>query len=146
VVATNTHAILVLQLCLLILIFTVFFPANFSSRPDHQHSSAHIDINLPHHRRHYDAEVDINLPHRRQYETEIDLTERQYRSRFQPSYREEVRVNETTVDPPHFQPTQREEVRVTGQTVDPPRFQQDKMGYYDEDGKLFHTSLAHPLS
>jgi translation elongation factor P/translation initiation factor 5A len=50
------------------------------------------------------------------------VTEREYRSRFQPSYREEVRVNETTVDPPRFRPTQREEVRITEQTVDPPRF------------------------
>jgi len=67
------------------------------------------------------------------------VTEREYRSRFQPSYREETRIG-TTVDPPrielprHSQHSSQEEIRVKT-TVDPPRFQQDKMGYYDEDGK-----------
>jgi hypothetical protein len=91
------------------------------------------------------------------------VNEREYRSRVQPSYREETRVG-TTVDPPsRFQPTYREETRVET-TVDPPRFelprhhkpsfkeeirvetkvepsryQQDKMGYYDEDGKSIST-------
>ncbi|PMD31757.1 hypothetical protein L207DRAFT_558499 [Hyaloscypha variabilis F] len=90
-------------------------------RPDYKQTSAHIDVELPHHRRHYDADIRVDLPRRRQYETELDVTEREYRSRFQPSYREETRV-ETTVDAPRFQPTYREETRV-GTTVDPPRFQ-----------------------
>ena len=143
--------------CCFVYLFTNFL------RPDHRHSSAHIDIDLPYQRRHYDAEVDITLPHRRHYDTEIDVTERQYRSKFQPSYREKarfseetvdppkfqpsyrekVRVSEETVDPPRFQPTYREEVRVTEETVDPPRFKKDKMGYYDEDGKLFSFNYQH---
>ena len=142
-------------------------------RPDYKHTSAQIDVELPHHRRHYDADISIEVPHhRRQYhETEIDVTEREYRSRFQPTYREEVRVNETTVDPPRFRPTEREEVRVTEQTVDPPRvqfsrhphhssreeirvteqtvdpprFKQDKMGYYDEDGKSISSIYPHHI-
>jgi len=95
------------------------------------------------------------------------VSEREYRSRVQPSYREEIRVG-TTVDPPsRFQPTYREETRVET-TVDPPRFelprhhkpsfkeeirvetkveptryQQDKMGYYDEDGH--YHSFRHGL-
>ncbi len=150
-------------------------------RSDHRHGEAHLDIGrrhyevdveLPHLRRPHlfrrdeQVEVEVDGPRRRQYDTELDVTERQYRSKFQPSYREEVRVNETTVDPPRFQPTYREEVRVnestvdpprpfrpsykegiriSEETVDPPRFKQDKMGYYDEDGKSFsvraHTTI-----
>ena len=81
------------------------------------------------------------------------MTEREYRSRFQPTYREETRV-ETTVDPPRFelprhqQHSSQEEIRVKS-TVDPPRFQQDKMGYYDEDGKsissVIHCTLLNLL-
>jgi hypothetical protein len=113
------------------------------SRPDYKHTSAHIDVELPHHRRHYDTDIRIEVPHHRHHhhhhETEIDVTEREYRSRFQPTYREETRV-ETTVDPPRFelprhpQYSSQEEIRVET-TVDPPRIRQDKMGYYDEDGK-----------
>lgn len=139
------------------------------SRPDYKHTSAHIDVELPHHRRHYDSDITVEVPrHRRHHhETEIDVSEREYRSRVQPSYREETRVG-TTVDPPsRFQPTYREETRVET-TVDPPRFelprynkpsfkeeirvetkveapryQQDKMGYYDEDGKSISTIKPH---
>ncbi|RDW62384.1 hypothetical protein BP6252_11817 [Coleophoma cylindrospora] len=111
-------------------------------RPDHKHTSTHIDVELPqhHHRRHYDAEVvadtHVDLPRHRQqhFDTEIDITEREYRSRFQPTYREELRVTGQTVDAPHFRPSYQEEVRVTEQTIDPPRTKHNKMGYYDEDG------------
>jgi hypothetical protein len=94
----------------------------------------HLSDILPHHRPRYDTEVDIKVeqPRRRQpqqqqpqYETEIDINEREYRSRFQPRYREEVRINQTTVNPPprYAQSTIREDIRVNQSTVDPPRFQ-----------------------
>jgi hypothetical protein len=111
-----------------------------------EYSTTQIDVELPHHhkQRHEQREFVFERPHHRHnhLNSRIDIAEREYRSRFQPTYREEVRV-ETTVDPPRkereyrsrFQPTYREEVRVET-TVDPP--QQDivngKMGYYDEDG------------
>ncbi|KAH8787192.1 hypothetical protein BGZ57DRAFT_1014423 [Hyaloscypha finlandica] len=143
-------------------------------RPDYKHTSAHIDVELPHRRRHYDTDIRIEVPHHRRhhYETEIDATEREYRSRFQPTYREETRV-ETTVDPPPFEQPSRshfssqQETRV-GTTVDPPRFElprhsqyssqeetrvettvepsrfkQNKMGYYDDDGH--YHSIRHGL-
>ncbi|KAL2074095.1 hypothetical protein VTL71DRAFT_7873 [Oculimacula yallundae] len=89
-----------------------------------KHTSTHIDVELPHRRQHPQAtSVYIEGPQRRRYEgTQIDVAEREYRSRFQPSYREETRF-EATVDPPAFVPSYREEVRVSGTTVDPPRFQ-----------------------
>jgi translation elongation factor P/translation initiation factor 5A len=137
-----------------------------------EYKQTHIEVDLPHRRR-YGSEVDIEFDRRRHYDTELDVAERQYRSKFQPGYaaseyrttvdpprpqsststfREEVRVGGSTVDPPRFQQTVREEVRVGGSTVDPPRFQStrqeyrsteetvdpprysSKMGYYDEDG------------
>ncbi|TAQ83318.1 hypothetical protein B7494_g8359 [Chlorociboria aeruginascens] len=113
-------------------------------RPEHKHTSAHIDIGVPH-RRHYDTtEVDIEVDrHRPHHDSKIDIVEREYRSRFQPNYREEIRVGGTTVDPPRFQPSQREHIRVTEETIDPPRFQSNKMGYYDEDGH--YHSFRHGL-
>jgi len=113
-------------------------------RPEHSH--AHIDIDRPNKHQHFDVSVDTTAPRRRQYEDEVDVIERQYRSRVQPTtYREEVRVN-TTVDPPRFQPTKREEYNLTEETVDPARFQVSKpakMGYYDEDGMLFPLRCLH---
>ncbi|TVY38910.1 Woronin body major protein [Lachnellula subtilissima] len=102
-------------------------------RPQLKHTETHIDVELPHQRRHYDGDISIELPrHRRQpHETELDLTERQYRAKFQPSYREEVRFNQT-VDPPRSRPTYREETRVSGTTVDAPRFQQQPSSYHEE--------------
>lgn len=83
--------------------------------------------------------MNIDLGRRSQYqESELDVTERQYRSRFQPNYREEVNV---TVDAPRSQPSVHQEYRDTEETVDAPRFS-DKMGYYDEDGKLPSTRTA----
>jgi hypothetical protein len=76
--------------------------------------------------------VNIDLGRRPQYQdSELDITERQYRSKFQPNYREGVNV---TVDAPRSQPSVHREYQATEETVDPPRFS-DKMGYYDEDGK-----------
>ena len=115
---------------------------------------------LPHLPRHYetDSETVIELPHHRRlkHDSEIDIAERSYRSRFQPSYREEIRVNESTVDAPRSRPSLREEIRVDEVTIDPPRlaeppkekfyateeivepgqFQSNKMAIYDEEGSL----------
>ncbi|EKD14263.1 woronin body major protein [Drepanopeziza brunnea f. sp. 'multigermtubi' MB_m1] len=101
-----------------------------------KHTTTHIDIELPHrphfrrqHNQHtHDTTVHIEgpQPQRRRYQgTEIDIAERAYRARYQPSYREDERVNVTTVDPPPFQPgsSYQQEIRVSGSTVDPPRFQ-----------------------
>ncbi|TPX19014.1 uncharacterized protein E0L32_011331 [Thyridium curvatum] len=98
--------------------------------------------------------------HHRDYSTPIDVAEREYRSRFQPNYREEVhvtgstvdgprypsyhqesasRVDDTTVDPPTQRPVYHKDVKITEETVEVPRYsntprQKSKMGYYDEDG------------
>ena len=123
-----------------------------SSRPEHYKSkTTHIDVELPH-RRQYNTNVNLDLQHPRRYDTEIDFAERQYRSRYQPSYREEVnytvdaprfqapqaeiRVGGSTVDLPRPQAPTYEKSTYTQQTVDPPRHKSDKMGYYDEDGKF----------
>jgi hypothetical protein len=109
-----------------------------------EYSTTQIDVELPRHHRHHKEkrEFVFERPHHQNnhLNSRIDIAEREYRSRFQPAYREEVRV-ETTVDPPReyrsrFQPTYREGVRVET-TVDPPKqdIVTDKMGYYDEDGK-----------
>ncbi|KAG0650418.1 Woronin body major [Hyphodiscus hymeniophilus] len=154
-------------------------------RPDHhKHAEAHLEINTPHHRREYGVDVKLphlhrpHLPHFHHNKTEvdievdrpyhrrseIDITESQYRSKFQPSYREEIRVNESsehhqskfqpsyredihinasTVDAPRsYLPTYKEEVHLT-ETVEPSSFKQNKMGYYDEDGH--YHSLRHGL-
>ncbi|KAG4422631.1 hypothetical protein IFR04_004252 [Cadophora malorum] len=115
-----------------------------------KHSTTHIDVELPHRRHHHhDTTVHIEGPQRRRYEgTQIDVAEREYRSRFQPSYREETRF-EATVDPPSFQPQQyREEVRVSGTTVDPPRFsgpQREQVRFTEEtvDPPRFQAQRSH---
>ncbi|KAH6674703.1 hypothetical protein B0J14DRAFT_561735 [Halenospora varia] len=119
-----------------------------SRRPEHKHTSTHIDIEVPqqHQRRRYDSHTDITveLPHHRRHnhETEIDFTERQYRSRFQPSYREEVRVNGTTVDSAPFRPIPiSQEARVSGSTVDPPRYQSSN---YREETRVGGTTVDAP--
>merc|ERR1711977_226878 len=113
-----------------------------------KHSTTHIDVELPHRRHHHhDTTVHIEGPQRRRYEgTQIDVAEREYRSRFQPSYREETRF-EATVDPPRFQ-AQRSHVHVSEETVDPPRFSRksNKMGYYDEDGGSRASAAPLPAS
>ena len=112
-----------------------------------EYSTTQIDVELPRHHRHHHEKREFVFErphhHNNHLNSRIDIAEREYRSRFQPTYREEVRV-ETTVDPPkereygsRFQPTYREEVRVES-TVDPPKqdIVNDKMGYYDEDGNF----------
>ncbi|KAG9245330.1 hypothetical protein BJ878DRAFT_548189, partial [Calycina marina] len=139
------------------------------TREDHHRPSRKEDIYIREEHRlhqHYDVHLDSSAPRRRHYEDEVDVIERQYRSRVQPStYREEFRVNNsvegprfqptnfreesrvnTTVDAPTFQPTKREEYNSSEETVDPPRFQErnpTKMGYYDQDGH--YHSLRHGI-
>ncbi|RFU29591.1 hypothetical protein B7463_g6736, partial [Scytalidium lignicola] len=96
-------------------------------RPDSRHTAAHIEVDLP--------------TRRRQYDTEIDITERAIRSRFQPAYRENLRVNNVAVDPPRFQPSYREDIRVNDTTVDPPRFQPS---YRQEDTRINDTTVDPP--
>lgn len=125
------------------------FLTSSSIRPS-KHSTTHIDVELPHRRHHHhDTTVHIEGPQRRRYEgTQIDVAEREYRSRFQPSYREETRF-EATVDPPSFQPQQyREEVRVSGTTVDPPHFsgpQREQVRFTEEtvDPPRFQAQRSH---
>ncbi|KAG4433220.1 hypothetical protein IFR05_011302 [Cadophora sp. M221] len=117
------------------------FSASLPPRNDHFQEEVHITREEEHHHRpsrrediyireesrhhhhHHDTTVHIEGPQRRRYEgTQIDVAEREYRSRFQPTYSEHTRF-EATVDPPSFQPSYQQEARVTGTTVDPPRFQ-----------------------
>ncbi|KAK2624878.1 hypothetical protein QTJ16_006071 [Diplocarpon rosae] len=109
----------------------------------------HLDIELPRRRRlhnqYHDHTTSVHIqpagPQRRRYEgTQIDIAEREYRSRFQPSYREESRVG-TTVDAPRFQPsTHHENVRVSGSTVDAPRFQPS----YQEEVRVNGSTVDAP--
>ncbi|RDL41689.1 uncharacterized protein BP5553_01668 [Venustampulla echinocandica] len=118
-------------------------------RPQHKHTTTHIDVELPRHhhhhepqRRRYDSDITVDLPHhqRQQHETEVDFSERQYRSRFQPSYREETHAVGTTVDPPRFQSEFRQETRPTATTVDPPRFQ----ATYREEARVNNSTVDPP--
>lgn len=84
--------------------------------------------------------MNVDFGRRRYPDTEIDVAERQYRSKFQPNYREEVDV---TVDPPRSQPSIHREYRATEETVDRPRFSSN-MGYHDEDGKAASPLLQVP--
>jgi hypothetical protein len=98
--------------------------------------------------------VDIDRTHR-DYTSPIDAAEREYRSRVQPNYREEVRitgttvdapayrsghkassrVSDATVDPPHHVPVYHREATVIDETVEAPTYSKSNMGYYDDDGK-----------
>ncbi|KAI1843656.1 hypothetical protein JX265_008514 [Neoarthrinium moseri] len=113
--------------------------------------------------------VEVDRQHRPQYSA-IDQIERQYRSRYQPSYQEDVRVGttvdahsshasrpvydeqvritETTVDASKPQPSYHKETKVVEETVEYPRSfhsgaQKSRMGYYDEDGH--YHSFRHGL-
>lgn len=122
------------------------FEASFerdSDRHSH-HTHSEVNIQLPrheqkHHQRRPSSEVDFQLERERQprryersevdtqftapqkssSETQIDFVERQYRSRTQPSYKEEPVI----VDPPQSrvsEPRYIEETRVTETTIVPP--------------------------
>ena len=70
-----------------------------------------------------EIKVDTEVPHR---ETEIDVTERDYRQRVQPTY-----------DVEYERRAPREEVKIENQvTVDPPH--RSNMGYYDDEGQ-YHS-------
>jgi hypothetical protein len=86
-----------------------------------EYSTTQIDVELPRHHRHHHEKREFVFErphhHNNHLNSRIDIAEREYRSRFQPTYREEVRV-ESTVDPPKQD------------------IVNDKMGYYDEDGNF----------
>ncbi|KAM3083697.1 hypothetical protein ACMFMG_002190 [Clarireedia jacksonii] len=93
-----------------------------------EHSLSEVDFELERARqprRYQRTEVDLEVtrPIKSANESEIDFVERQYRSRYQPSFKEES-VVDVTVDPPRSrvsEPRYTEEVvRVTETTVDPP--------------------------
>ncbi|KAH8886754.1 hypothetical protein GQ53DRAFT_768985 [Thozetella sp. PMI_491] len=135
-------------------------------RPGTHHSSHREEFRRPQ-TTYSESRIEVDRNHR-PYDTPIDVAEREYRARFQPNYREEVRVTGTTVDPPsHQRPVFKESVRVDEYTVDAsvprpqfhketkvveetiefPRYQNPsqkaKMGYYDEDGH--YHSFRHGL-
>lgn len=82
----------------------------------------------PGYQRYTDTKVDIEVPRR---DEEIDITERDYRRRVQPSY--DVEYERRTTAP-------REEVRVEAETTVP---RPSKMGYYDDEGR--YHSFRHGL-
>jgi hypothetical protein len=98
------------------------------NRPHHHHKKfVDIEIERPHHHHNKFLDVELERPHLlhnkfvdieverpHHHRSKLDIVEAEYRSRFQPNYREEIFVEESTVDAPK------------------PR----KMGYYD-DGKYF---------
>ncbi|KAI6710957.1 hypothetical protein JHW43_006523, partial [Diplocarpon mali] len=126
-------------------------PSNLIFRPTSTTTKhTHLDIEVPHRRnynsQHHDHTTSVHIqpagPQRRRYEgTQIDIAEREYRSRFQPSYREESRVG-TTVDAPRFQASSyQDEVRVSGSTVDAPRFQPSA---YQENVRVSGSTVDPP--
>ncbi|KAH8816928.1 hypothetical protein F5884DRAFT_818826 [Xylogone sp. PMI_703] len=102
-------------------------------RPDTRTNTTHIEVDIPRHRR-------------RNSDSEIDITERQLRSRFQPNYREQPRVTqaiEYTPATPRFQPNFREDIRVSNSTVDvpPSRFEQPS---YRQESRVAETTVDPP--
>jgi len=84
----------------------------------------------PGYQRFTETKVDIEAPRR---EEEIDITERDYRRRVQPTYDVEYERRST-------HPHEEREIKVEAETtVDPP----SKMGYYDDEGR--HHSFRHGL-
>jgi hypothetical protein len=121
------------------------FEASFERESDHHHKHTEVNIELPrrehhhhHHQRRPSSEVDFQLERTRQSryepsevesqssvplksptETNIDFVERQYRSRTQPSFKEDTII----VDPPKSrasEPRYIEETRITETTIVPP--------------------------
>ncbi|KAK4216616.1 hypothetical protein QBC37DRAFT_385300 [Rhypophila decipiens] len=68
------------------------------------------------------SESRIEFDHKhRPHDSVIDVAEREYRSRFQPNYRDEVNVTGSTVDGSIHRPIYKESVISHKTTVDPPR-------------------------
>ncbi|KAK3330502.1 hypothetical protein B0H66DRAFT_635531 [Apodospora peruviana] len=67
-----------------------------------------------------ESRVEIDSTHR-PHNSAIDVAEREYRSRFQPNYIDEVRVTGTTVDGSVHRPAYKESIHIDATTVDPPR-------------------------
>ena len=85
-----------------------------------------------------ESRIEIDNSHR-PHNSVIDVAEREYRARFQPNYRDEVKVgitvdppaprssftksihiDETTVDAPRHTPVYKESFRASESTIDPP--------------------------
>ncbi|PHH85102.1 hypothetical protein CDD83_888 [Cordyceps sp. RAO-2017] len=100
-----------------------------------EYSETHVEIDT--HRHPHASPIDIaereyRERYRPQYHTTVDPPSRhQYQA-------ESVKVNEYTVDGRPCRPSYKEEVKVTEETVEPARYsrahQKSNMGYYDEDG------------
>ncbi|QSZ37328.1 hypothetical protein DSL72_009426 [Monilinia vaccinii-corymbosi] len=120
------------------------FEASFERESDRNHKHTEVNIELPrrehhhhHHRRpssevdfqlervrqprhyeHSEVESEFSVPLKSPTETQIDFVERQYRSRTQPSYKEDPVI----VDPPQSrvaEPRYVEETRITETTIVP---------------------------
>ncbi|KAK0703464.1 hypothetical protein B0T26DRAFT_744277 [Lasiosphaeria miniovina] len=68
-----------------------------------------------------ESRIEFDTTHR-PHNTVIDVAEREYRSRFQPNYREEVRVSGSTVDGSIRRPAYKETIHVDATTVDAPSY------------------------
>lgn len=94
----------------------------------------------------HDTRIEFDHTHR-PYQSAVDIAEREYRSRVQPTYREEIRETGSTVDPPQPRSVFHEDVKITEETVEAPRYdptyQKSRMGYYDDHGE--HHSFRHGL-
>ena len=82
-----------------------------------------------------ETNIDIEIPRRRPAfeETEIDVTEREYRRRTQPTY--DVEYTRT-------RPQEEVHVHAEGTTIDPPPKERSNMGYYDDSGRYHSTVRA----
>ncbi|KAK3939446.1 hypothetical protein QBC46DRAFT_364827 [Diplogelasinospora grovesii] len=108
------------------------YPREEHPRPRTTYSETHIDI-------------DINKTHRRQ-NSAIDIAEHEYRSRFQPNYREEASVVGTTIDTPSHRPAHktysRETIRVDETTVDGPSHRP----VYKESHRVSESTIDAPAA
>ncbi|OAF56863.1 hypothetical protein VC83_07052 [Pseudogymnoascus destructans] len=97
-------------------------------RPIQEHSTTHIDVDLPHRHQEQSQQFQqpLNLYHSdNNLNSTIDIAERQYRTRYQPNFQERVSI-ESSVKP--------SKVIIN-----------DNMGYYDEAGHYhsFRNGLHH---
>ncbi|KAK1764067.1 hypothetical protein QBC33DRAFT_580571 [Phialemonium atrogriseum] len=93
-------------------------------RPHTTYTETHIDIERP----------------RQDYRSPIDVAESEYRARFQPNYREEVRVTGTTVDAPSYHSGHKQSSRVGETTVDAPHY----YPRYQQSSRVDETTVDPP--
>ncbi|KAK8073755.1 hypothetical protein PG994_004654, partial [Apiospora phragmitis] len=96
---------------------------------------------------HQDSYVEVDS-HHRPHHSPIDVIEREYRARNHPVYKEDIRV-ESTVDaapcpPPsrHSRPVYEEEIRVTESTLDPPHHHHTPTTYH-QDTKVVEETVEY---